>query len=155
MLFKPPAIESTMTDPAPTPSQQPDWIHELAQLILSSIKYLDVTGPIGYRWLEPWTLDNNTRNWVVVFYPLALEAVGGAHDGAAIVSDFIFDVAFVASKFNRVSAILWRVAHVEEFKLTGSRIRITGEYANNPIALSVFTAPPEVEGTAGKVNMIG
>src|SRR5688572_22041148 len=98
----------------------PFWIEALVAIVADCIEAHTVMGSLGYWY--------STEEEIVelVVYPTPVELVGGAVDGAVVVSGFSLDLHTLQAAFEQVDAVHWCAHSMGPHDPEGPRISIEG-----------------------------
>ncbi len=115
----------------------PAWVETLVEIVSDCIEAHNLVGPLEY-WVS--TEEGLTE---LVVYPLPVELVGGAVDGAIVDSEFSLDVHTLQSAFEQIEAIHWQAHSLGSHDLDGPHLSFEGIYQGHEVWLRVLSTPPE------------
>ena len=115
----------------------PDWLEDLVEAVAGCIEVDDPMGPLGYRWHE------ESGFWEIDIYPMPIELVGGAVDGAVVDPGYSLDLAALQAVFDQAKFLYWNTHGYH-----GSDppfVSMEGTYQGREIFVRVLAAAPEGE----------
>lgn len=111
-------------------------------LLVESVQPLNLMGQMGYRYLEPGTIQNPTDYWVLAVYPIPNEAFGGCHDGGLVYPGFSLDLGHFLEGFQGVEVLAWHAPSVYNGELDGPEVSVKGSFTGKRVWVRVFAHPP-------------
>ena len=128
-------------------SLAPQWIEDLVGAVSVCLSVHSPMGPLGYRYLpdEEW--------WILLVYPTPVELLGGAEDGAQMVTGFTLEVRDLLAVFSDIEAIHWQTQSFGDHDLLGPHLSIEGVYQDHQVWLQVLAEPPEDEEPQMKLSL--
>ena len=126
----------------------PGWLDGLVREVGDTMTAQGDAASLGLRFLE------DDGAWEVLVYPLPVELVGGAHDGAVATPGFSLDVEALRSAFTRVDDLTWNAATVGPGD-EGPYLSVEGEYRGRAVWLRVLALAPDDEEPAGRLDTNG
>ncbi len=111
-------------------------------LLVASVQPLNLMGQMGYRYLEPGTLQNPTDYWVFAVYPTPNEAFGGYHDGGLVYPGFSLDLGHFLEGFGATEDLVWHAPAVYNGELDGPEVSLKGSFTGRRVWVRVFAQPP-------------
>jgi hypothetical protein len=133
--------------------QDPLWLQALIELVDRCTIPLNLMGPLGYRWLEPGSLNNPNPFWIIGVYPTPSEAYGGCHDGEKLYPGFTVNVGRLINGFSELEDLVWNNPTVYDGDLDGPEIAIKGYFTDVLVLLRIFHIPPSDEDPTLVVNL--
>lgn len=115
----------------------PAWIEALVETVSACIEAHNLVGPLEY-----WYSTEEEMTELIV-YPLPVELVGGAVDGAIVGSEFSLDVHTLQTNFEQIDAIYWQAHSFGSHDLDGPHLSFEGTYQGHQVWLRVLSDPPE------------
>ncbi len=113
----------------------PAWLESLIETAANCSESHAPPFKMGYRYTE------DGEFWEVLVYPVPVQLVGGAEDGAIVSPGFSMDLRQIASAFDKVVAQQWSVYH----HLDGPEVLIEGVYQGHEVILRMLAQAPEDE----------
>jgi hypothetical protein len=116
----------------------PDWLEDLIEAVAGCMEVDDPMGSLGYRWHE-----EEGDFWEIDLYPMPIELVGGAVDGAIVDPGYSLDLAALQSVFERIDALSWNTHgyHGSEPPF----VSVEAIYEGREVFLRVLSAAPDGE----------
>ena len=133
--------------------EEPYWLKALVERIDKCVTALNLMGPLGYRWLEPGTINNPNPAWIVAIYPTPNEAYGGGCDGQKLYPGFALDIGQLIEGFSQIKEVAWNNPTGYNGDLDGPEVSIKGLFIGEPVWLRVFHIPPSDEDPTLVVNI--
>lgn len=115
----------------------PDWLDELVEAVAGCIEADDPLGPLGYRWHE------ESGFWEFDLYPMPVELVGGAVDGAVVDPGYSLDMTALQAVFDQAKFLYWNTHGYH-----GSDppfVSVEGVYEGREMFVRILAAAPEGE----------
>jgi hypothetical protein len=123
----------------------PGWLDELVRAVGETMTAQGEPASLGLRFRE------DEGAWEVLIYPLPVELVGGAHDGAMATPGFSLDVEALRLTFSRVDDLTWNAATAGPGE-EGPCLSLEGEYRGRSVWLRVLALAPDDEEPSGRIN---
>lgn len=115
----------------------PAWLEALIDTVSHCIEAHNLMGPLAY-----WYGTEEELTELVIF-PTPVELVGGATDGAVVVSGFSLDVQGLQAAFERVDALYWQAHSLGPHDGEGPHLSLEGVYQGHEVWLRLLADPPE------------
>jgi len=115
----------------------PDWLDDLVEAIAGCIEADDPMGPLGFRWQE------ESGFWEIDLYPMPVELVGGAVDGAVVDPGYSLDMTALQAVFEEAKFLSWNTHGYH-----GSDppfVSVEGIYEGREMFVRILAAAPEGE----------
>ncbi len=128
-------------------SEAPQWLTSLVDGVGNCMEAHCAAGSLAFRW------GSEDDFWEVTVYCTPGEAVGGAEDGAVLVSGFSLDLLELTSLFEELTDSHWQAHSFGPHDHTGPHISVEGMYRGHHVYLQVLVEAPENEEPGFKVDM--
>ena len=113
-----------------------DWIEALAELVVNDIEAHSPMGPMK------WEKQGGGER---VVYPAPVELVGGADDGAIVITGFSLDLYELLAAFDHVTGLQGYAHGLGPYNHDGPHLSLEGVYQGHEVWLGVLADPPEGE----------
>jgi hypothetical protein len=120
-------------------SDVPAWLQALVERVAEAMTAHSPSGPLGFRYREEEGL------WDVLVYPLAVELVGGAHDGDVASPGFSLDLQQLQTAFGQVDALVWNAQGLGPADPDGPCVSLEGLFEEHEVWLRILAYAPEDE----------
>lgn len=130
-----------------TRNRRPEWLTVLIENVAELFEPLSGVGRVGFD------CQAGEDAWLVGLYLGRTEVVGGREDGRSKHANFEFDALKLLGEFTHVSEFSWCVVATPEAADAPkghSVLRVRGSVGESPVALEVYSVPPEDVGPGMK-----
>jgi len=128
-------------------AEAPQWLVSLVDAVGNRMEPYSATGPLAFRWRQKGDF------WEIAVYYTPGEVIGGAEDGAVIVSGFSLHLQELISAFEKVADACWRSHSFGPHDSLGPHISIEGIYQGHEVWLQILAEAPEDEEPGFKVDL--
>ncbi len=119
------------------PSENPEWLRQLAESVAALMHAHDVLSPVGCHVHQEGGL------FEVMVFASRTEVFGGRQDGKRIPSRFTLDVRGLLGLFSSVESVNWQPIAESTDDEIGAHLAIVGDYQDRKICLRVPAEAPE------------